>query len=169
MWDDARCQTCGRPLDEHNRDVRFLLPQPVLESDEQEAAAGTWMSHADPNSSVMMQVPGVGAFVRALLPVRLTGGYRLTFGLWLAVHPDDLRRAFQVWWEPDYAHLVLDGWVANVVPPWGLLGAPVRAGVRSPDETPYCLESPDPTLGRVLAEEWSHVEVLDALPVPRPT
>jgi hypothetical protein len=40
-----------------------------------------------------MQVPGVGAFARPLLPVHLTGEYTVTFGLWLAVHPDEMRVA----------------------------------------------------------------------------
>jgi hypothetical protein len=29
----------------------------------------------------------VGAFLRALLPVQLTGGYTVTFGVWVGVHP----------------------------------------------------------------------------------
>ena len=44
----------------------------------------------------MMQVPNVGAFVRALLPVRLTEGHTVTFGVWLAVHPNDLKPAFGI-------------------------------------------------------------------------
>jgi len=30
----------------------------------------------------MMQVPGLGAFVGGLLPVRLTGGHTVTYGVW---------------------------------------------------------------------------------------
>ena len=48
----------------------------------------------------MMLVPNVGPFVRALPPFGLTGGYTVTFGVWVAVHPDDLQRAFAVWCEP---------------------------------------------------------------------
>ena len=44
----------------------------------------------------MMQVPEVGPLLRALLPVHLSGGYTLTFGLWLLVRPDDLQRAFRL-------------------------------------------------------------------------
>jgi hypothetical protein len=66
------CPSCGRPLDLHDRHVRFTLPDPLLNRPEKEAAAGTWMSHATVRESVMMQVPDVGAFVRVLLPVRLT-------------------------------------------------------------------------------------------------
>lgn len=73
----------------------------------------------------MMQIPGVGPFVRALLVVRLTGGYAVTYGVWAGVHPDDLQRAFRVWWAPEYENLRLDGLLANPIPPWGLLAAPV--------------------------------------------
>lgn len=75
--DDAplACPTCGRPVDAHDRHVRFRLPDPVLAVPDQERTEGTWLSHADANQSVMMMVPTVGTFVRSLLPVRLTGGY----------------------------------------------------------------------------------------------
>jgi len=112
----------------------------------------------------MMQVPHVGPFVRALLPVRLTGGYTVTFGVWVAIRPDELQRAFAVWWEPGYADLRLDGFLANAVQPWGLLYAPVSLEVRDPEHSPYCSASSDPELARVLADAWPHEEVLRALP-----
>jgi hypothetical protein len=123
-----------------------------------------WQTDPDANRAVMMQIPDLGAFVRVLLPVHLTGGYTLTFGLWIAVHPDDLQRAFRVWWTPEYSQFKLSGWLGNAVPPWGLLAAPVSAIVRNPDETPYCDESAEPTLARILTDEWPHEEVLSALP-----
>jgi hypothetical protein len=154
---------CGRTLDAHNQHFRFNLPEPVLDAPERERTPGTWMSHADARSSVMMQVPNVGPFMRALLPVRLTGGYTVTFGVWLAVHPDDLQHIAAVWWEPDYARLVVRGWLANTLPVWGLLAKPVLAVVRDPEQTPYCTESPDETLAEVLSAEWPHDLVLDAI------
>ena len=57
---------------------------------------GTWLSDADANSSVMMQIPDVGAFVRVLVPVHLTGGYSVTFGAWLGLDPAELRRATSI-------------------------------------------------------------------------
>jgi hypothetical protein len=56
MWD------VRGPVDSHDRQIRFRLPEPVL-------------GHESPEASVMMQIPGVGPFVRALLAVRLVGGY----------------------------------------------------------------------------------------------
>jgi hypothetical protein len=123
---------------------------------------GFWMSHATPRESVMMQVNGLGAFVRALVPIQLTGGYTVTFGAWVGVSPDDLARAFGVWLEPSYAQLELDGVLANELPPWKVLASPVRLMVRNIDQTPYCDSSSDPELANVLADVWPHELVLSA-------
>lgn len=151
-------------MDVHDRDVRFRLPEPVVRSADREGTPGTWLSHGDPDRSVMMQVPLLGGFVRCLLPVQLTGGFTVTFGLWLSVHPDDLQRAFSVWWEPRYRDLALDGRLANELPVWGLLGVPAQARVQNEDETPYVHHSRDPSLARVLSEQWPHDEILATLP-----
>src|SRR5258708_2376252 len=82
-----RCESCGRATDVHNRHVRFRLPDPVLHSPAQERAEGSWLSHADAASSVMMPIPGAGPFIRALLPVRLTGGYPVTYCVGVAGWP----------------------------------------------------------------------------------
>jgi hypothetical protein len=96
--------------------------------------------------------------------VRLTGGYTVTFGVWIGVHPDELQRAFAIWWEPEYVDLRLDGRLANALPGWGLLATQVDAAVLDVDETPYVVRSSDPTLDRVLSGEWPHDEVLSRLP-----
>ncbi|MFI5732243.1 DUF2199 domain-containing protein [Kribbella sp. NPDC051587] len=151
--------SCGRPIDEAHRNLRFTLPDPVVELPEGERTPGTWMSHGTARESVMMQVPGAGPFVRALLRIQLEHEHTLTYGVWLAVRPDDLQRTFAVWWEPEYADLRLDGLLANAIHPWGLFGVPVTATVRDPDETPYLTESPDPVMSRVLADTWTHDDV----------
>lgn len=161
---ERQCGMCGRPVDEHDRHVRFRLPEPVLSSRGQEKAPGSWLSHDSPETSVMMQVPSIGAFVRALLPVSLTGGHTVTYGVWVAVDPRELQRAFAVWWEPAYTDLRLDGALANVIQPWGLLGAPVNLAVRDPGQAPYCSASQDPELFRVLNDQWPHEAILDSLP-----
>jgi hypothetical protein len=161
---DQICSQCGRVLDAHDRHVRFGLPDPVLDRHLEGLPDGTWLSHADPRTSVMMQVPGIGPFVRALLPVRLTGGHTVTYAVWVGIDPGDLQRAFAVWWQPEYAELRLDGFMANALQPWGLLAAPVSLVVRDPVQTPYCAESQDPLLSRVLTEPWPHADIIDALP-----
>ena len=131
---------------------------------DRERTPGTWMSHHDANESVMMQVPGAGPFVRCLLPIALTGGYSVTFGVWLAVAPEDLQRAFRLWWDPAYRHLELDGLLANSLPCWGLLGSPSHAEVQTEDQTPCITSSTSTELMAVLESEWSHELVLGALP-----
>ncbi len=155
---------CGRPVDAHDRHVRFRLPEPVLTSDAQERAPGAWLSHGSADASVMMQVPSIGAFVRALLPVGLTGGYTVTYGVWVAIDPRELQRVFAIWWEPEYKDLHLDGFLANSLQPWGLLGVPVGLAVRDPQQTPYCSASPDARLAEVLSRQWPHEDILDSLP-----
>ena len=96
--------------------------------------------------------------------MRLTGGYTITYAVWLAVHPDDLRRAWEVWWTPAYADLRLAGILANKMPAWEAetYGKPLVAAVRDPDAAPYAADSDDAFMRRVLREEWPHEVILDA-------
>lgn len=158
------CATCGRPVDEHERDVRYTLPDPVLDLPDRERTDGTWMSGPSAVESVMMQIPGVGPFVRALLRVRLTGGYSVRFGVWLSFHPDDLQYAFKIWWSPDYASLRLRGVLANGIEPWGLLATPVEISVLDENQSPWVTASDDADMLAVLVNEWDHEVVLAALP-----
>jgi hypothetical protein len=112
----------------------------------------------------MMMVPNLGGFLRALLPVHLSGGEAVTFGVWVGIHPDDLKRAYDVWWGPDYPNLSISGRLANSLPGWGLVGAPVELEVVDPGATPYCVRSSDAELSKVLADEWERTEVLARLP-----
>jgi hypothetical protein len=146
-----------------DRHLRFTLPDLVAATEQREHAPGSWLSHVDARTSVMVQVPEVGAFVRALLPVRLTDGSTVTFGVWVSVHPAELQRAAAAWDRPDYRSLALDGLLANAVPPWGLLDAPVHLEVREARHTPYCASSPDAQLARVLTEQWPAPAVLTAI------
>jgi hypothetical protein len=127
-------------------------------------APDTWFSHDDANTSVMMSVRGVGDYVRALLPVRLTGGFTVTYGVWIAVSADDLKQAYDVWWDLSYGDLRLDGFLANGIEPWGLVGSHVSLTVADPEETPYCIESSNDGLSAVLTDEWPHELVLSTLP-----
>ncbi|PZG21194.1 DUF2199 domain-containing protein [Nonomuraea aridisoli] len=155
MTDSALC-ACGAPLDERDRQIRFRLPDPVLALDPAELEAGRW------GNDVMMAVENVGAFVRCLLPVRLSHGFSATFALWLGVHPADLQAAYDVWTAPEYIDLELSGFVANAIEPWGadLLAAPARAVVKDPEHVPYIVESSHDLLAQVITEEWPHHEVI---------
>jgi hypothetical protein len=122
------------------------------------------MSHETSRESVMMQVDGVGAFVRALVPVHLTDGYLVTFGVWTKTSPEDMRRAFDEWWAPNYVDLAIDAELANELAPWSVLGAPIHLTVRDPDETPYATSSSHAEMTQVLADTWPHDVVLAGLP-----
>jgi hypothetical protein len=100
-----------------------------------------------------------------LVPIRLTGGYTVTFGAWLGVHPDDLRRAFDVWWTQDYTGLQLEGRLANMLPPWesDTYARPLVAVVPNPDEVPYADSSSDESMQNVPGREWPHDAVLAAI------
>jgi hypothetical protein len=155
----ASCPTCGRPLDEHDRDIRFGVPEPVLSIPEEERAALTW------GNDVLMRVEGIGGFVRILIPVKLTGGYQVTYGAWLSVASDDLRRAWEVWTDPAYADLRLVGVLANMLPGWEseTYVKPLEAAVLNVEETPYAVDSPDDFMRRVIQDEWPHELVLAAI------
>lgn len=152
------CVQCGRPTEEHDRHRRFVLPEPVLAVPEHERAARTW------GNDVLMAVRDLGSFVRILVPVRLTGGYAVTFAAWLGVHPDDLRYSYEVWNDAQYAALELDGRLANRLPPWEeeTYARPLRATVRDLGQLPYAADSSDAGLQHVLSTEWAHEPVLAA-------
>ena len=86
------CEMCGLPTSDHDLDFRFRLPGPVLNSPDRCDTEAAWLSDPDPNVATLMQVQGISPFVRALLPVRLEGGHTLRYGVWIAIHPDDLQR-----------------------------------------------------------------------------
>ncbi|MEU5757628.1 DUF2199 domain-containing protein [Nocardia sp. NPDC047648] len=159
----GNCPDCGRVLDEHDRHQRFRLPEPVLRVSQPVPARDVWMSGSDMGGSELLQVRQVGTFARATLPVALTGGYRVTFGVWLLVHPAEFRSICEAWWGPGYSQLRIEGYLANEIPSWGMLGSPVEAIVKDPERLPVCVASTDSLLARVLHEQWSHEVVLGSL------
>ena len=150
------CQCCGiapapdgRPLSVtfENPDVIFEIAPELLD---------TW--GGDP----FLAVKDVGFFVRVILPVQLTDGFSVDFGTWLEVDNQDFRTAWQTWNFPEYKDLVLEGYLANSVQPWGRLPhALVTAKVRKMEQVPYAASSDDELLGRILNEIWPHADVLN--------
>ena len=113
---------------------------------------------------------GIGAFVRCLMPVHLTGGSTLEYSVWLRVPADMLRHASEIWEAPEYADLRLEGTVANAVQPWtDMLGAPARAEVRDPESIPWLVADEGTLMHRVLHDEWDRDDVLSRLTYPLPT
>jgi hypothetical protein len=163
MIDKHTCEMCGLATSALDRDFRFRLPDPVLNSPEQHRAEDSWLSDPDPSKATLMQIQGISPFVRALLPVKLEGGHEFRFGVWIAIHPDDLQHACRVWNAPEYTELKLTGYLANKIQPWGLSKVPVNLAVLNPDHTPYCVSSSDEELNDVLTKEWPH-DILASLP-----
>lgn len=158
------CAVCGHATHDRDRNIRFRLPDPVLQVAHGDELDGLWKSEPDPNRAVMMMAPNLGGFLRALLPVHLTGGDTVTFGVWVGVHPDDLKRAYDLWWDPEYASLKVSGRLANALPSWSVFAAPVELEVVDPDATPYVVSSSDPTLSSVLTDVWEREAVVNQLP-----
>ena len=101
--------------------------------------------------------------MRALLVVRLTGGYAVTYSVWAGVHPGDLQHAFRIWWAPEYENLRRDGALANR----SLRGdrwQPRHPGSERSGPHAPLREQLRPMLSRVLGEEWSLKDVLETLP-----
>ena len=156
----ATCPNCGRPLDEHDRHIRFKLPEPVLAIPPEEREPQTW------GNDVLMQVQKLGSFVRILVPIKLSGGYTVTYSAWLGVHPADLRHAWEVWTDKDaYPQLRLKGYLANMLPGWEMetYTKPLETAVLDPEFTPYAVDSPDDFMQRILHDEWPHELVLEAI------
>ena len=153
------CPNCGRPMDEHNRHIRLKLPEPVLSIPAEERAAVTW------GNDVLMQVKDLGSFVRILIPIKLSGGYTVTFSAWLSVEPGALRRAWEIWNDPEYEQLELRGFLANMLPGWETETyiKPLEAAVLNVEHTPYAVNSPDDFMRHLLQDEWPHEQVLAAI------
>ncbi len=149
-----RCECCGEPTDDVHRNLRFRLPEAVLRTPGQERAPGSWMTNPDPMRAVLMAVPAIGSFIRALLPVRLTKGHQVTYGVWVEIDGFDFRTACDAWFTPDYARLRLHGTLANVIEPWSVLGAPVTIAVGDPDHLPMCVASENTSLEGALVMTW---------------
>lgn len=147
--------SCGHERDPQDRHVRFSLPDALFAPlSEGREVPDLWMSHDDADSSLMVAAPGVGSFVRVLLTVALDDSSTVTYGTWLQVDHAELLRASEVWFAPQYEHLVLEGQLANDLPPGGVLGAHARAVVTDPDLLPRVQDSNDTVLARVLTEVW---------------
>ncbi|MGQ0616392.1 MAG: DUF2199 domain-containing protein [Acidimicrobiia bacterium] len=155
----ARCPTCGRHRADHDRALRFGLPDRVL------ALPGLAPAIARSAEGTFLTVADVGSFVRVTVPVPMTGGYSVTFGAWLDVAPADFDRAARLWATPGYAGLTLAGVLANALPPWEAetYGRPLLTSVRDPAEVPVAIASDDPGMDRLLHHEWPHELVLAAL------
>ncbi len=143
-------------------DIRSVLPEPLLALPAEQRAAA-W---GDRN---LQRLDGVGAFVRCLMPVQLSDGGKVTYSVWLRVHPDQLSHAHAVWATPGYLDLELDGTIANPIRPWPqMFDEPARARVTEPGTLPYLQATRPGPLSRILAEVWDRDYVLSRIAYPLP-
>jgi len=145
------CECCGfvpgadgKPLP-----VTFELPDVYYEVAPE--LLDTWGE--DP----FLAIKTIGFFVRVILPVRMDGGFAVNYGTWLEVHAETFREAWQTWNMPEYAELELEGYLANVIEPWGAFPhALTKATVRNTDEVPVVTSSASADIQKFLDTEWKH-------------
>jgi hypothetical protein len=146
---------CDTPLDTKALNVRCFLPDALLAVPTADRAP-RWGTQA------LLYAPDVGAFMRVLLPLRLTGGMSLTYGTWIAISDEDFGHAMACWDAPAYAELRISGTLANAITPWRAetLDAPVTTAVRDVGQIPYVID--------LLTGEYDRDTVLGTLSHPLP-
>jgi hypothetical protein len=149
------CACCGIAPNADGRPLSVTFEQPDVVSQIEPVLLETW--GGDP----FLAIKDVGFFVRVILPVKLSDGYSVDFGTWLEIFSEDFRTAWRTWNFPEYRDLVFEGYIANDIAPWGRLPhALVRATVRDMAQVPVLTSCEDETIGRILADEWPHADVL---------
>jgi hypothetical protein len=108
-----------------------------------------------------LAIKSVGFFLRVALQVRLDDGSRVDFGTWLEIDAEDFRTAWQTWNAPEYADLVVGGYVANSIAPWGEFPHTlVEAVVRDVDDIPVLASCPDLRVMEIIDRVWPSDQVL---------
>lgn len=149
------CTCCGIAPDPQGRPLSVTFEQPDVIFDIVPELLDTW--GGDP----FLAIKNVGFFIRVILPVRLTDGYAVDFGTWLEVDNEDFRAAWQSWNFPEYKDLVLEGYLANKIAPWGATPHEmVKAIVRDMDQVPIVDSCHDPDIAGMMTNIWPHAEVL---------
>ena len=161
---NASCPDCGRPLDSHDQHVRFALPDAVLAAGLTAGSEDVWIAGESPRQADFMAAKGVGFFVRSLVPVQLTGGHLVTYGVWIGADEEVVQYAHSEWNARTYSNLVIEGRLANKLPPWDVYGAEVIATPRDANEVPYVGSSSNSSMQAVLDEVWPHELILATLP-----
>lgn len=152
----VHCGCCGTAVTSTDRiDFKLNRPEPLIGVDATQLAEPT---------GGLMTGPDGEAYLRCLLPVRLTGGVELVFSAWMQVPDSTAMRAYHVWEDgEEYAKFTASGTFANVIMPWPeLMGVPVEAAVRDADELPYYTSHP------LLDREWDRDFVLSRIQHPLP-
>jgi hypothetical protein len=147
---------CGRAWGEHTTDLQFGLPDEVLNHLDEVVDPTAWMSGRTPSESDLLCLPPFGAYLRALLPVRVEGGGVLTYGLWVKVAAEKFDNLRVVWPSPDYATVRTVGVLANKLPFQHAIYADVTVEVVDPNRKPVVTSSADTWTQELIDTELPH-------------
>ena len=151
------CSCCGIAPDPDGKPLSVTFEHPDVIFDIAPELLDTW--GGDP----FLAIKNVGFFVRVLLPVALTDGFAVDFGTWLEVDAEDFRHAWQTWNFPEYADLVLEGYIANQIAPWKRFRHSLaKAVVTDLARVPILTNSTNDETNEILSKAWPHAEVLAA-------
>ena len=153
----APCACCGFAPGADGKPLSITFEQPDVYYDIPDELLDVWGQ--DP----FIAIKTIGFFVRVIVPVRMDGGFAVNYGTWLEVDADDFRTAWQTWNMPEYKDLELEGYLANVLEPWGQFPhAAVKTTVRDVNEVPIVTSATDPEVQKFLETEWRHNWALPA-------
>ena len=168
----ATCQCCGTPLAADHLAWRYPVPDVIAKLSERDRAR-----RIETATEAVLVADGLGAFFRALLPIRMDTGRSATLGVWLKIGDaetfyrvmDAGRAGGEAW-----ASLSFEGNLANAVEPWpevyrAAATAAVPAQETLPggaaDESlavPRIVRSDHPQLSRLLTEQWPQAQFLES-------
>jgi len=157
------CPCCGDALDAG--DPRFNLPVPDPVADLLSRGQDDRILFM---SDLMVATDVIGAFTRALLPVRLTDGRTVTFGVWISIDGETYRYISELGRDgsdEEYATMRFDGLLASSLEPWGrkILRAEVSVAVpesRFDRPVPHVVGTTHRTVARIMDEPWAPAKVL---------
>jgi hypothetical protein len=150
------CVVCGLPWPGHKTDLQFELPDEVLNRLDEVVDPNAWMSGRTPSDSDLLRLPPFGAYIRALLPVRVEGGGVLTYGPWVKVDSARFDNLRTVWSTPDYAAIRVEGALANKLPFQHATYADVVVEVVDPNRKLVITSSADTWTQELLDTELPH-------------
>jgi hypothetical protein len=146
------CPACGRNVSGLDREVTFGFPDEVFAlSDEERVTRVTGFGKS------FITLGSDRFFLRVLLPVQLDIGREFRFGVWIELSMHEYKRIWDLWDEPEYSAVSVEGVLANAVPPWAdaIGGAPCKAATRNATDTLYIESSTQPALATVLTSPWA--------------
>lgn len=147
------CSCCGKPIPEGNLAWDIEEPDPLAYLSESERAANLVVQ-----TRAIVQVKGLGNFIRVILPVPVEHDRQATFGVWLCItEPGEWGRVLDAGKQGGdaWAGLKFAGRLVTALEPWpDIFGVWTQAVVPAADKVPQLVHSVDPLLAHVLTNVW---------------